>query len=102
VISEAWWRDLLTLPASAVVTEGDVNVGYKSFCYVIEQGRANRTEIEIGARNNVLVEVLKKRVSGKSGNEAQREEFTGSEDVVDRGLSGLKDGQPIESAPSKK
>ena len=26
------WRDLLTLPASAVVTEGDVNVGYKSFC----------------------------------------------------------------------
>ena len=50
----------------------------------------------------MLVEVLKKRIPGKSGNEAQWEDFTGSEDVVDRNLSGLTDGQPIESAPSKK
>jgi HlyD family secretion protein len=96
------WRDLLTLPASAVVTEGDVNVGYKSFCYIVEQDRANRTEIEIGARNNALVEVLKKRSSAKSGNEAKWEDFTGSEDVVDRDLSGLKDGQTIETTPSRK
>ena len=65
------WRNLLTLPASAVLTEGDVNVGYKAFCYVVEHGRVKRTEIETGARNDRLVEVLKKRLpDAKSGRRA--------------------------------
>ena len=98
----AEWPNLLTLPASAVVTEGDVNVGYKTFCYIVEDGRVKRTQIEIGARNDQLVEVLKKRVpTAKNGDEPRWEEFTGRE-AVSVSAAGLTDGQSVQSAASKK
>jgi multidrug efflux pump subunit AcrA (membrane-fusion protein) len=98
----AEWRDVLTLPATAVVTEGDVNVGYKTFCYVVEAGRVKRTQIEIGARNDQLVEVLKKQIPATGGSEGPRwEPFTGAEEVVQSDLSGLKDGQTVEVNPPK-
>jgi multidrug efflux pump subunit AcrA (membrane-fusion protein) len=100
---EAEWRDVLTLPASAVVTEGDVNVGYQSFCYRVEGGRVKRTPLEIGARNEQLVEVLKKRVPTVSADEGPRwEPFTGAEEVVGGDLAGLKDGEPVEAKLSGK
>jgi multidrug resistance efflux pump len=99
----AEWPDLLTLPVSAVVTEGDVNVGYKTFCYFVENGRVVRTQIEIGARNPQLVEVLKKRITGaKKGDVPRWEAFTGAENVVESDLSGLKDGQTIEEKSPEK
>jgi RND family efflux transporter MFP subunit len=88
-------RDVLTLPASAVVTEGDVNVGYQSFCYFIEDGHVKRTPIEIGARNDQLVEVLKKRVAGTADG-PRRESFIGDEEVVQGEVLGLKDGQAVQ------
>jgi RND family efflux transporter MFP subunit len=93
----AEWRDVLALPASALVTEGDVNVGYQTYCYIVEEGRTKRTPVEIGARNDQLVEVLRKRVPGE---EPRWEAFTGTEEVVAGDLAGLKDGQAVEaSAP---
>ncbi len=93
----AEWSDLLTLPASAVLTEGDVNVGYKTFCYLVQDGRVKRTQIEPGARNDQLVEVLKKRVPAvKNGAEPTWAAFTGAEEVVQSDLSGLKDGLSVE------
>ncbi len=92
---EAEWRDVLTLPVSAVLTEGDVNVGYQHFCYVVENGHVKRTPIEVGVRNDQLVEVLKKRVGGG-------EAFTGTEEVVQGDLGGLKDGQAVEVKPEGK
>jgi multidrug efflux pump subunit AcrA (membrane-fusion protein) len=89
--------DVLTLPASAVVTEGDVNVGFKSFCYLIEEGRVKRVQIEIGAKNDKLVEVLKRQLPAASAGEKPRwEAFTGMEEVVRGDLAGLKDGQAVE------
>src|SRR5262249_23497787 len=38
--------NVLTLPVSAVVTEGDVTQGYRTFCYVVENGKEWRTFIE--------------------------------------------------------
>src|SRR5262249_31215133 len=95
--------EVLTIPASAVVTEGDVNVGYKSFCYVIDSGRVKRTQIAIGAKNDQLVEVTKKQVPSDSSAEQLRwENFVGTEEIVQSGLSGLKDGQTVEvSQPTK-
>ncbi len=91
------WRDLLTLPAAAVVTDGDVNVGYKTFCYIVEHGRVKRTQIEIGARNDRLVEVLKKRAaSANDGDQPRWADFTGNDAVAAR-AAGLTDGQAIES-----
>ncbi len=88
--------DVLTLPASAVVTEGDVTVGYQSFCYVIQDGRLKRTQVEIGARNGQLVEVLRKRLpQAKTGETFRWEAVSGAEEVVQRDLSGLKDGQAV-------
>ena len=53
--------DVLTLPASAVVIEGDVNVGFKSFSYFVEEGHLKRAQIQVGARNDQLVQVLQKQ-----------------------------------------
>lgn len=93
----AEWPDVLTLPTSAVVTEGDVNVGYKRFCYLVDDGRVKRTRIEIGARNDQLVEVLRKQVPASNPGEAPGwEAFAGTEQVVQKDVSGLKDGQPVE------
>jgi RND family efflux transporter MFP subunit len=86
---DAEWRDVMTVPATAVVTEGDVNVGFSHFCYIVESGRAKRTQVEVGARNDQLIEVLTKRVA------AQALPFTGSEEIVRGDLSGLKDGQAV-------
>lgn len=83
----------LTLPAAAVVTEGDVNVGYKHFCYVVMDGRARRTPIEIGLRSGKFVEVLKKQIPGGS---EQWQDLAGSEEVIAQGLSGLRDGQAVQ------
>jgi multidrug efflux pump subunit AcrA (membrane-fusion protein) len=79
---EATWPDVLTLPASAVVTDGDVNVGYKTYCNIMEEGKAKRTQIEIGARNEQLIEVLRKRVEQAGGAEPRWEAFSGAEAVV--------------------
>jgi multidrug efflux pump subunit AcrA (membrane-fusion protein) len=96
---EAEWPDVLTLPASAVQTEGDVTVGYQTFCYLVEDGRVKRTQIEMGARNDQLVEVLRKRVPETKPGEGPRwEAFAGTEQVVRGDLSGLKDGQAVSLA----
>ena len=89
--------DALALPSSAVVTEGDVNVGYQSYCFLVDDGRAKRTPIEVGARNDQLVEVVKKRTAGSGdGDKPRWEPFTGNEEVVQGELSGLKDGQSVQ------
>jgi HlyD family secretion protein len=94
--------NVLTLPASAVVTEGDVNQGYRSFCYVVEDGKAWRTAVQIGVRDNRLVEVLKKpRAPAKSTGQEKWEEFTGEEKVVENISAGPTDGQPVHIAEAK-
>jgi HlyD family secretion protein len=95
-------RDVLTLPLSAIVTEGDVNVGYQTFCCIVEDGRIKRTQIEVGARNDQLVEVLKKRVpEARPGDGPRWEDFNGTEQVAAR-ATGLSDGQAIEVDASGK
>ena len=56
--------------------------------------RVQRTQIEIGFRNDKQVEVLKKRT--RHGDEFPWEAFSRDEKVVQRDLSGLKDGQQVE------
>src|SRR6516225_9490124 len=52
---------VLTIPVSAVVTQGDVNQGYQTYCYVEKEGKARRTFLEVGPRDKQRIEVLKKR-----------------------------------------
>lgn len=95
------WREVLALPASAVVTEGDVNVGYQSFCWLVENGRVQRLPIEIGVRNDQFIAVRRKQVS-HAGEEPRWEDFSGAEEIVQGELAGLKDGQTVTLAPPAK
>ena len=44
--------NVLTLPASAVATRGNVNEGYQDFCFLLENGKVRRTFIEVGSRGD--------------------------------------------------
>jgi RND family efflux transporter MFP subunit len=88
--------DTLTLPLSAVVTQGDVLQGYQSYCFVVDNGKARRILIEIGARGGDRVQVLKKQARpAKPGEEGRWEDFTGQEQVIRSNAGSLTDGQPV-------
>ena len=97
---EAAWPDALAVPASAILTEGDVNVGYKTFCFVVEHGRVKRTQVEVGARNDQLIELLRKRVA-ETGAAPRWEGLTGAEEIVRGELAGLQDGQTVDVRPPR-
>ena len=91
-----------TLPASAIVTTGDVTQGYQTFCVIVENGKAWRTDLEIGARDGQRVEVLRKQArSSKPGAETPWQDITGKEEVVSSNSSSLLDGQPVHVLSSK-
>jgi HlyD family secretion protein len=84
--------NVLTLPRSAVVTEGDVTRGYQSYCYLVEDSKARRLMIELGSGGKERIEVLRKQL--RAG--GMWEPFTGTEEIVFGELSGLKDGQAVQ------
>jgi RND family efflux transporter MFP subunit len=95
--------DVMTLPVSAVLTQGDVTQGYESYCYLVEDGKVRRTPIEIGTRGTDRVEVLRKQAKpAKPGAAGVWENFTGQEVVAQGDLSALADGQAVTVAPKDK
>jgi multidrug efflux pump subunit AcrA (membrane-fusion protein) len=89
-------KNVWSLPASAVLTEGEVTLGYRTYCFIVENGKLRRTPIEVGARNKDLAEVLKKEAKpARAGEKGPWEDFTGKEEVVQGNLSGLQDGQAV-------
>ncbi len=89
--------NVLTLPASAVLTQGEVTAGYQRFCYIVQDGKVKRTQIEIGTRDGQRVEVLKKQVAASGAGESPRwENFTGDEIVVASDPASLTDGQAVQ------
>jgi RND family efflux transporter MFP subunit len=91
----------LTIPSSAVQTVGDVLEGYKSYCFLVEDGKARRTRVEVGARGTDRVEVLRKQVKTADGKE-KWEPFTGQELVVQGNLAELHDGQAVAATAAGK
>jgi RND family efflux transporter MFP subunit len=88
--------NVLTLPLSAVTTQGEITQGYQTFCWIVKDGKAWRTPIETGARDDRFVEVLQKRANPtRSGEAGGWEDFTSEEKVVLEGIAGLKDGQAV-------
>lgn len=90
--------NVLTVPASAIVTQGDVTQGYQTICYFVRDGKAWRTPVMVGGRDAQFVEVLKWLTPGSSPNWTA---FAGSEPIVAQ-AGGLIDGQPVQSDLSKK
>jgi HlyD family secretion protein len=85
-LPETW-----TLPTSAVVKHGDSTV-----CFLVEQSKAVRTQVQLGRSDGQFVEVLKRQ---KSASPPVWEELTGKETVAAR-ATGLTDGQAVQSDSS--
>lgn len=82
-----------TLPADALFTDGE-----NSYCFMIDRdkGKAIKTAVKVGVRNQKLIEVLKKQVGRANGNnQASWEDFTGKEEVVAANPESLLDGQTV-------
>ena len=82
-LPEAW-----TLPASALVKQGDVIV-----CFRIVDGKAARTPVQIGRSDGKFTEVLKVQTPGEPPAWAPPD-WTGEEGVVQKAV-GLSDGQEV-------
>ncbi len=76
----------LTLPATALITQGD-----QTFCYRVADGKAVRTHVQTGLSGNGQVEVLRWQKPGKEGAWL---DFTGREEIVAT-ASSVTDGQSI-------
>jgi RND family efflux transporter MFP subunit len=80
-----------TLPAAAVVTEGD-----QTYCYRVMAGKAVRTPLQVGLSGGGLVEVLKKKSPpATTGAQGRWEDITGDEKIVGSNPAALSDGQPV-------
>jgi HlyD family secretion protein len=81
--------DVWTVPASAVVTQGD-----QTFCFLVEGGKkAVRTPIQVGFRDAQSVEVVKKRTPGPEG---RWEDFSRDDEIITNPASSLTDGQTVQ------
>ncbi len=69
-------RNALSLPADSILSDILAD-GDRSYCYVVEDGRVHKLFLEIGARCDEGVQVLRKQRPG-----GEWEEFTGTEAVV--------------------
>ena len=83
--------NVLTLPRSSVVTEGDVTRGYQTYCFQVEDGKVHRLPVELGPGDGERVEVLRKQV--RAGE--PWEPFIGTERIVRGNLSLVRDGQAV-------
>jgi RND family efflux transporter MFP subunit len=95
-------KNVWTLPAAAVVTQGE-----QTFCYRVVNGKALRTPIQVGLRGNELgnelVEILKIQTkSGKGAEHSGWEDLTGEELIVASDAASLSDGQAISASSGKK
>jgi RND family efflux transporter MFP subunit len=87
---------VMTLPTSAIQTQGDVTQGYQTSCFLVMDGKVRRTPVEVGGRGTDRVQVLKKQPRPtKPDEEGRWEDFTGQEQVVLNNLGALTDGQPV-------
>jgi multidrug efflux pump subunit AcrA (membrane-fusion protein) len=87
-----------TLPASAVLTEGD-----RTFYYGVQNGKAFRVPVQVGLRGGGLVEVLKKQERSSSPGETERwVDFTGKEAIVAGSTAPLTEGQAVHEAAAEK
>jgi HlyD family secretion protein len=85
--------NVLTLPASAVVIQGDVTKGYDSYCFLVEEGKLRRTLVQTGTRVSGRVEVLKRQE--KTGGAGRWLDFSGEELVVQENVASLSDGRTV-------
>jgi multidrug efflux pump subunit AcrA (membrane-fusion protein) len=87
---------VLSVPASAILTQGDVLQGYRTYCFMVEGGKARRVPVQVGIRGDNRVQVLKKQFKpADSRAKPTWQDFTGKERIVQGKLAKLTDGQAV-------
>jgi hypothetical protein len=88
--------DVQALPLDALVYNGD-----QTFCWLYENGKAVRAELETGVSDDKWVEVTNRRPPVDPEAPSDMVPWTridGTEQVILGDLSGLADGAPVEVA----
>ncbi len=81
----------MALPVDAILIDGT-----QSYCYVMEDGKAKRVNVQVGVQNDRWVQLLKKqKPSTKEGEESEWVKFTGTEQIILSNLSSIREGQPV-------
>lgn len=85
-----------TVPASAVVTQGD-----QTYCCRVEGGKVLRVSVKVGVRNAQFVQLLKKQSAApaKAGDQRGWEDLSGQEEFVLHNAAALADGQSVQRRP---
>jgi multidrug efflux pump subunit AcrA (membrane-fusion protein) len=100
-------KGVRALPLAALMHLGDktvLRVGEKSFCWIRENGRAKRIEVETGVTDGEWIEVTNRRGSKPVAATEGDEPWTpidGTEQVILGNLSTLAEGSPVEVAPQR-
>jgi multidrug efflux pump subunit AcrA (membrane-fusion protein) len=90
VTIEAKIPNALTLPKEAVLSDE----GGRQFCFIVENGKAVRTELRVGVSGNRVV-ILNKVVRSSSGKVQKLLDFTGNEEVIAKNAGAIFDGQAV-------
>src|SRR5262249_9121636 len=94
------------LPETALMHLGDktvLHVGEKTICWLYEDGRAKRIEVETGISDGEWIEVTNRRIAHSSSMAIGDEPWTpinGNEQIILGDLSILADGDPVTIAPA--
>jgi HlyD family secretion protein len=78
------------LPVSAVT-----QIGNRTYCYLVVDGKAVRTPVQTGVSDGSWVEVTGKLVGPAASSEEAWIAFDGTEAVVTGDLSEISDGEPV-------
>ena len=83
------------LPVSAVT-----QIGNQTYCYLVLDGKAVRTQVQTGVSDGTWVEVTGKLVQSAKSSEGTWEPFDGTEAVIAGDLSEISDGTPVRVDPA--
>jgi multidrug efflux pump subunit AcrA (membrane-fusion protein) len=85
----------------AIPNSATVQIGNRMCCFLVNDGKAVRTQIQSGVSDGKCVEVFKRRTYPTSGEPGNWEDFTGSEQVIAGDLSEVADGKQVKIETAK-
>ena len=79
----------------AIPCTATVQIGNRMCCYLVNDSKAVRTQIQAGVSDDTWVEVVKKKTYPINGEAGTWEDFDGTEKVIVGDLSEISDGKQV-------